>query len=399
MPKRNKLPSMPDYVGIGRNAENLLIQKSNPLLCLSETGMTLPELKILDVYLSRINSHEPEKRCVRFEKGEFEKLLGNTWMHKDDLIKRLKNLFQVIEIADERYPKRINCVSLFEKASCEQDEDGLWQVELMCTPSAMEYIFNIENLGYLKYRLKSVVNLTSRYSYVLYLLLESNCYLGTLEVSLDELKKMLNCTAATYSEFKEFNKQVLKKSCKEINEKTDISYAYTTIKKGRNVVAIRFDIERKPRKENICEVMEQKPEESPMPPRPSLPPVRTVAIKDNKRFVDLKERLEFAVENEKFFDQICQDDTLKFFADACCCEFMPEEMQKICDLLYTIDVPCVEFPERMEIKPEEQKDYERLYFLDNLYSKFYSYAQWKTMSREQRFNYFYKMLQNVQPEC
>lgn len=396
MPKRNKLPPMPDYVGIRGNAENLLIQKSNPLLCLSETGMTLPELKILDVYLSRINSHEPEKRCVRFEKGEFEKLLGNTWMHKDDLVKRLKNLFQVIEIADERYPKRINCVSLFEKASCEQDEDGLWQVELMCTPSAMEYIFNIENLGYLKYRLKSVVNLTSRYSYVLYLLLESNCYHGNLEVKLDELKKILNCTAVRYDEFKFFNAEILKKCQKEINEKTDISFTYSTIRKGRSIATIRFDIERKPRTENICEVLEQKP---PMPPRPPLPPVRTVAINGNKHIVDLNERLEFAVENEKFFDQICQNDTLKFFATACCCEFLPQEMQSICDLLYTIDVPYVEFPERMEIKPEEQRDYERFDFLDNLYCKFYSYAQWKTMSREQRFNYFYKMLQNFQPEC
>lgn len=398
MPKRSKLPPMPDYVGGGENPEKLLIQKSNPLLSLSETDMTLPELKILDAYLSRINSHEPEKRYVRLEKGELERLLGVTRILQKDLEKRIDNLFQTLTIRDETKTRGFTKIALFVKAECLQDDDGLWQVNLACSEEAMEYIFNIENIGYLKYRLKSVVNLTSRYSYVLYLLLEDYCYQENFEVPLDELKALLNCKGESYEKFKVFNDRILKICHKEINEKTDISYSYTTIKKGRNVVAIRFDIERKPRIENTCTALEQKTQELPMPSRPPLPPVRTVAIKDNKRIVDLKERLEFAAENEIFFNQICEDNTLKFFAGACGYEFLPQEMKSICDLLYTINVPCVELPERMGIQPEERRDYERLYFLDNLYSKFYSYAQWKSMSREQRFNYFYKMLQNVQPE-
>lgn len=253
MPKRNKLPPMPDYIGTGGNFEKLLIQKSNPLLTLSETEMTLPELKILDAYLSRINSREPEKRHVRFEKGELEQMLDVTRILPKDLDKRINNLFQIITIKDETKINGFKKISLFEKVECGQDENGLWQVDLMCTPSAMEYIFNIENLGYLKYRLKSVVNLKSRYSYVLYLFLESNCYRKNIEFALDELKNMLNCHAKTFLEFKEFNKQILKKCQKEINEKTDISYTYTTVKKGRKVVAISFEVERKPRIESSAE--------------------------------------------------------------------------------------------------------------------------------------------------
>lgn len=228
----------------GTENEKLLIQKSNPLLTLSETAMTLPELKILDAYLSKINSHEPDKRYVQFEKGELEELLGITRMHWDELSRRIRNLFQVIEIRDERKPKGFKCISLFEIAECEQDEDGLWKVNLMCTNSAVEYIFNIENLGYLKYRLKNVVNLTSRYSYVLYLFLEDKFYIKKWEVSLDELKKMLNCNAERYKEFKFFNSEILKKCKKEINEKTTINFEYVPIKKGRKVVAIEFKIKR-----------------------------------------------------------------------------------------------------------------------------------------------------------
>lgn len=51
MPRRKKLPAIPDYKGTGKESDNLLIQKSNPLLSLSETGLTLAEFKILDAYL------------------------------------------------------------------------------------------------------------------------------------------------------------------------------------------------------------------------------------------------------------------------------------------------------------------------------------------------------------
>ena len=50
------------------------VQKSKPLFSLWKSDLTLAEFKILDTYLSRINSHNPEQRDVIFEKGELEKL-------------------------------------------------------------------------------------------------------------------------------------------------------------------------------------------------------------------------------------------------------------------------------------------------------------------------------------
>lgn len=264
MPKRNTLPSIPDYMGIGTNPEKLTVQKSNPLLTLSETSITLPELKILDVYLSRINSHEPEKRYVRLEKGELEKILDMTRILQKDLDERINNLFQVVTIKDDTKRNGFTKISLFEKVTCEQDENGLWQIDLMCTQSAMEYIFNIENLGYLKYRLRNIVNFTSRRSYFLYLYLEDNIYRKTFEVDLNELKQILDCTAVSYLKFKEFNDKILKKAQKEILKNTDLSFTYSTIKCGRRVVAIKFEVERIKRPEEIFtekkSVLEQLPE-------------------------------------------------------------------------------------------------------------------------------------------
>ena len=88
------------------NEDKLTVQKSLPLFALWRSELTLPEFKILDTYLSRINSHKPEKRAVMFEKGELEKILGVKKINNQDLQVILKHLMvNVIEIPDESTKK------------------------------------------------------------------------------------------------------------------------------------------------------------------------------------------------------------------------------------------------------------------------------------------------------
>lgn len=243
MPKRTRLPIAPSYKNTGKHPQSHMIQKSDPLLSLSKTSMTLPELKILDAYLDRINSHDPEKRTVQLEKGKIEEFLGVSRILRPDLEKRLYNLAQVVKIEDVNKPNGFKLVALFEEISAWQDDDGLWQITLTCTPSAKEYIFNIENLHYLRYALSDVINLTSRYSYFLYLYLIRNRFRGKWKILVNDLKKIIDCTAETYSQFYRFNDLVLKKCQKELLGKTTLKFSYTPIKRGRFVRSILFEIE------------------------------------------------------------------------------------------------------------------------------------------------------------
>lgn len=325
MPKRKRLPAarlVPDYTGTGRSdkdPQNWLVEKANPLQALSETTMTLPEFKILDVYLSRIDSRNDKKRMVRFEKGELEKLLGVTRINTDDLKKRLRNMFQVVELRDPDKPKGYKLIQLFEEADAFQDEDGLWQVDLTCTPSSYEYIFNIENRGYLRYRLKNVINLTSRYSYILFLYLDKNRYRKSWDIKLSELKQLLNCTAETYSEFKRFNDLILKKCHSELTEKTELKYTYEPIRTGRKVTKICFTIE------TLNDIEEQDTEQLTLFPQ-NIPDENTDP---------LQERLEF-------------------FSEACDNRFSIEDMQVIFDLL-------------VQIIPEADSDLKRYDYLAHKY--------------------------------
>lgn len=245
MPKRTKIAALLPYTGIGESPEKMLVQKSTPLQSLTETDLTLAELKIIDAFLARIDSHDDTRRTVCYEKGELEQLLGVTRLLKPDLEKRLRHLFQVVKIEDSEEPKGFTLVSLFERAAAVQNEDALWTITLTCTEAARKYVFNIEHLGYFSYLLRSVVNFTSRYSYILFLYLERerNHNRKSWEVPLEELKQLLQCTAATYEKYYRFNELVLSKCHREIHEYTNCHYSYEPVKKSRTVKAVRFTLE------------------------------------------------------------------------------------------------------------------------------------------------------------
>jgi plasmid replication initiation protein len=241
MTKKNVDP----IISLGKDEDKLLVQKSIPLFALWQSDLTLAEFKILDTYLARIDSHKPERRAVMFEKGEIEELFGVKKINIQDLQIRLKHLMgNVIEIPDKNAKKGFEFVTLFEYAEAVQDDYGCWQLNLECTQKAMKYFFNIEHIGYLRYKLRCITSLTSRYTYIMFIYLELNRFRKKWNVDLEVLKHILHCESEElYKQFKFFNQKILKKTQQEMLEKTECRYTYTPIKKGRTVVAVHFELE------------------------------------------------------------------------------------------------------------------------------------------------------------
>ena len=216
-----------------------IVQKSRPMIALAESNFTLPEFKMMDAYLSVIDSHTPENRSVVWAKGELENLLEVDRIRKEDIKKRLHNLFQPVTLPDKDDKNHFKTIALFEEADCRLGEDGKWNVVLTCTEPAKKYIFNIENLGYIKYRLQDVIHFTSRKTYIWYMYLES--YKGIADrwtVSLEYVRKILLNGEASYAEYKEFNKKVLAKVKKELDEKSRLSFEYEPVKEGKKIVKL-----------------------------------------------------------------------------------------------------------------------------------------------------------------
>lgn len=239
-------------IGLG-DEDKITVQKSLPLLSLCRSSLTLAELKILDTYLARIDSHAPTKRTVIFLKGELEKLFGVKRIRTEELDKRLENLgspvlLQAIDNDTEKFVR----ISLFDMSVAERDKDGEWRVELTASESAMMYFFNIENIHYFRYKLRYITALKSRYTYNMFMYLEMNHYKRfkrrSWEESLEKLQIFLGCEKEeTYQEYRRFNDLILKKVWSEIHEKTEYRYTYEPIKKGRSVVAVRFTVDKSPK--------------------------------------------------------------------------------------------------------------------------------------------------------
>ena len=351
--KKNKAEVSPL---VGNLKDTYEVQKSNPLFSLWKSDLTLQEFKILDTYLSRIDSHNPEQRCVRFEKGEMESILGVTKINQKDLEDRLKHLMgYIVELKDPNKKKGFALVVLFEKALCEKDENEQWQIDLECTQSAMEYFFNIEDIGYLRYKLRNVIALTSRYSYIMFMYIESNRYRKSWEVGVDELKVVLNCEKEeSYSEYKRFNDLILKRCHKELTEKTELRYTYEPVRKGRKIVKIRFTVETL---KDVLDIVQAFAAKKTLPSLPEDEP-------------DKNEESEFYKKDIDFYREACEN------------AFSYDEMKLIFEAIVQMQMPPHEFGEKIA----------RYHYLSE------KYAMLKLVSTKtpikNKFSYFLAMINN-----
>jgi plasmid replication initiation protein len=64
------------------------------------------------------------------------------------------------------------------------------------------------------------------------------------KINLVDFKSLFNLEDK-YPLFRDLNKRVIKPAVKEINESSNLVVYYSTIKKGRTVVALQFDFQEK----------------------------------------------------------------------------------------------------------------------------------------------------------
>lgn len=229
-----------EYQGISKN--NIIV-RSNQLLRMKNNSYNLGSLKILDVYLSRINPLDSNNKTVQFTKKEYENLIGISKININDLIKytnQLQSQTVVLPVEDGGY----DSIILFERCKVYTNKRGVKVVELTCSETAKNIFFDLEGVRYIKYQLNSIINLKSTYSLFLYYYLLENEFRRKWTVDLDTLKRVLQISNEldTYQNYKFLNMKILKPAIKEINEKTNITAEYSSIREGRFVAAVEFVI-------------------------------------------------------------------------------------------------------------------------------------------------------------
>ena len=224
--------------------ERYIVEKSKALVWAQFQDYSPGELKILDTYLSRIDPRKPESSLVTFTKKEYAELMGLDSDIRTEQLKAytgglLSNVV-TIDLPDKGYVQ----YPLFSEAKCYlDDKSGQVTIEVDCNQKLKTAFFDIARNGYVRYQLKNIISLKSQYSVRLYPKLKDRPFGWTVSVA--ELREMLGATAASYDVFKDFNKHVLQKAVKEINEITDITVTTENVRKGRSVDSIRFKVAEK----------------------------------------------------------------------------------------------------------------------------------------------------------
>nr|AKN36547.1 hypothetical protein [Vibrio sp. ZF_53]AKN37417.1 hypothetical protein [Vibrio tasmaniensis]AKN39337.1 hypothetical protein [Vibrio sp. ZF_45]AKN39745.1 Replication protein [Vibrio splendidus] len=213
---------------------NLSVYKDNSLIDASYKLNTQAQ-KLILCCLARLDSRGEISKQVTISAIEFAELMGIDPKNSHrELYKAADSLFDAeITIKENGKLSRLRWV----QKSVEK-HDGAGEVTLVWSDDVVKYISVLQE-RFTGYKIRNIALLQSAHSIRVYELLMRFKSTGERAIHLDDFKSALG-VLGKYSDFKAFNRDVLKKSINELNLKTDLTVSCEPIKKGRKVTGLAF---------------------------------------------------------------------------------------------------------------------------------------------------------------
>lgn len=232
-------------IGTTTKISKMVICKSQPLMVLTRTDLSLTAVKLFDIYLARINPKDSLVTKVVFTKSELCRILGVEKINNKELNCALKLLrdcrFQI------KTDKTITLNGLFSTAYITYEDeqyDGIAAVVLICNDMIKSLIYNVGSVGYIKMKLSEVLSFEGRNAYSLYQYLCQNLFRGHWIADISDLKSYMGIDEK-YKLFQNFERRVLIPCKMEIEKKTDLRFNYKKIRSGRKIKKLSFQIVKK----------------------------------------------------------------------------------------------------------------------------------------------------------
>jgi len=214
--------------------------------CSSDLGLL--QRKIANILLHNAISYG--KKSEQYEISLKSLITNSNYVSNDykylklSLLKLIKTPLE-LNLFQESFNKEIEwaATTLLSYASIKRD--GI--LTYGYSPVIQDLIFFPEKYALID--LDSFMELKSQYSAVLY----ENCYryisLGqTPHWKLDDFRKLMGLEEHEYKEYKDLNKRIIHHAINELNSKTNLSIMPKTIRHGRRIAKIGFQIEDKGKK-------------------------------------------------------------------------------------------------------------------------------------------------------
>lgn len=222
---------------------NYLVTKSNVLNEMRYKDMTLQEMRLFTVYLSRIDKDKVSTRRVKFSLNEFRSLMNLNPTTSITYIRSVtEHLLSHVVTEPKGTKGSYRQYQIFK--TCEVDVDT-GTVCMDAHDDVLPLMFEYKN-RFLRYKLWNTLHLTSTNQIRMYELLKQyeNTEQKSLTISLVDLKEKLDIDPEDYSRWDNFKARIIVPCQKALKEKTDICFEYSPIKSGKATVALKFTIEK-----------------------------------------------------------------------------------------------------------------------------------------------------------
>lgn len=213
---------------MGKKTKNqvILIEKRNVLNSMRNCSLTMPELKLLSIYLARINARDVKTRLVKIPLSEYMCVMDiGEDINLTHLRESVRHLLQhVVEVPNEK-GHGYTAFQLFKRCKVEKDEKGIWTIEIDAHDDSLPLMFNFKK-EYFTYELQNALNLKSSNQIRMYEILKQYENVGKRELSIIELRSLLGIKDEEYPRWNNFRAKVLDSCQRALEEYTDITFTY-----------------------------------------------------------------------------------------------------------------------------------------------------------------------------
>ena len=216
---------------------NLSVTKSNNLIDASYK-LNVQAQKLVLACLAKVDSRKDIPKEMTLTTSEFADLMGVQNNARRDLYKAADALFKSsIILRDEKEEIELHLVQKKVKKL-----KGEGAITLTWSDEVLKYICQLQS-RFTTYKLRNIATLQSSHSIRIYELLMRFNATGERIIFLDDFKSALGILDK-YEQFKDLNKWVIKPAIKELNQRSDLTIKFETIKKGRSVKALSFEFKK-----------------------------------------------------------------------------------------------------------------------------------------------------------
>lgn len=215
------------------------VAKSNYLVEASYS-LSLQEQRLILACLSRIDSRNVAQKEVSLLVSDYTQMMqvDNKNAHRE-LYKAANKLFERSIIVSD--PEKTEEFRWIQKKAIYHKGEG--RITFTWSDDVLIYISQLKQ-RFTTYRLNDVALLNSSYAIRLYELLMQFNATKDRKINLADFKSLFKLENK-YPLFRDLNKWVIKPAVKEINNSSNLTVCYNTIKNGRYVVALQFNFEEK----------------------------------------------------------------------------------------------------------------------------------------------------------